>query len=428
VISRGLRAAIILVVLIFLPPPVFAQSRAGAPPAQPAPSSNPPPAPVSGGWQDAFFIQSANGDYRLQIGLLVHADGRFALNDSANAITDTFLVRRARPSLRGRIARRFEFYFNPDFAGGTLVVQDAYIDTVFAPGLRVRVGKGKAPVGLERLHAASNILFFERALPTAVAPNRDVGIQVLGDISAGLVSYLAGVMNGVADGASADTDINDGKDIAGRVILRPWTRTKSSPLAGLGLAISATRGSQSGASALPTFRTPSMQQTFFQYSSAVADGIRTRYSPQAFYYHKAFGGFAEYVHTSTPIRKGVLREEIAHDAWQIAGSYVLTGETATDASAGLRPRANFDFGNGHLGAFQVVARYHELRVDEAAVRLDFAAPGSSRIARAWTAGLNWYLTQNFRYVLNFERTVFDGNPSGTRKPENALAFRTQLNF
>jgi hypothetical protein len=42
--------------------------------------------------------------------------------------------------------------------------------------------------------------------------------------------------------------------------------------------------------------------------------------------------------------------------------------------------------------------------------------------------LNWYLTPNYKYVFNFERTVFDGDPNGPRKAEDALVFRTQVNF
>jgi hypothetical protein len=38
------------------------------------------------------------------------------------------------------------------------------------------------------------------------------------------------------------------------------------------------------------------------------------------------------------------------------------------------------------------------------------------------------LSGNVWYTVNFERTVFDGNPDGPRTPENALAFRTQVNF
>lgn len=376
-----------------------------------------------------FALQSGEGDFQLRIGLLAHLDGRFPLDDDTDQAVSTFAIRRLRPSLRGRFARRFEFSLIPDFAGSTLVVQDAYVDTVFAPAFRLRVGKGKTPFGLERLHSASNMLFFERAAPTALAPNRDVGVQLLGDIAGGAVSYAAGVMNGVVDGGSADLDTSDSKDASGRFVVRPFNRLPaSSPARGLGLAISGSAGRQSGAAALPAFRSPFSQQPYFSYSGASADGTRTRYSPQAFYYYKAFGGFAEYVRTQVPVARGALREDISNEAWQVAGSLVLTGEAATDAGAGVRPRANFDFGHGNWGALQIAARYHTLEVDEAVRLLGFAAPGTSLKAEAWTIGLNWFLTPNFKYVVNFERTVFDGDADGSRPAENALAFRTQVNF
>ena len=378
--------------------------------------------------EEGFALQSADGDFRLQSGLLIHADGRFAPGGADEQVVDSFALRRLRPYLRGRLSRRFEFYFNPDAAAGSFVVQVAYVDTVFSPAFRLRAGKSKTSFGLERLHSASNLLFFSRALPTALVPNRDVGFQFLGDLSNGVFSYMAGVMNGVADGGSADVDTNDGKDVAGRLIVRPFRMRQQSPLRGLGLAISGSSGRQAGAAALPTFRTASLEQPYFSYSGASADGRRTRYSPQAFYYLGAFGGFAEYVHTRLPIRKGSVREQISHDAWQIAGSYVLTGETATDAAGGLRPRTDFDVGNGHFGALQVAARYHSLSVDERALTLGLAAEGSSRRADAWTLGLNWYLTGHLRYTFNFERTDFDDGADAARPAENAVVFRTQVNF
>jgi phosphate-selective porin OprO/OprP len=121
-------------------------------------------------------------------------------------------------------------------------------------------------------------------------------------------------------------------------------------------------------------------------------------------------------------------DDIAARAWQVAASWVLTGETATDASAGIRPRAIFDPSSGHWGAFQIAARVQGLEVDQAAVDLGFAAAGSSRTAQTWTVGLNWYLTGNVKYVLNVERTVFDDSRVGGRPPENGIAFRTQLSF
>lgn len=427
--ARRLLTIVGFFVMALAPSVALAQDGArGQPPPPAAPPRAPDQPPVTAG-EGGFVLQSPDGDYQLRIGMLVHVDGRFALDDETGQVADTFAIRRARPSLHGRFARRFEFFLNPDVAGGTLVLQDAYVDVVFAPAFRVRAGKAKTPFGLERQHSASNLLFFERAFPTTLAPNRDIGIQVLGDLAGGAVSYLAGVMNGVADGGSADVDTTDSKDVSARLIVRPFNHLPAtSPARGLGVAIAGSRGKQSGSTTLPAFQTQSLRQSFFSYDGASADGTRTRYSPQAFYYYKAFGGFAEYVQTQVPVVEGPFREEIGHRAWQVAASIVLTGEAATDARAGVRPRANIDIANGHWGALQLAARYHMLKVDDAARALGFVASDASLKAEAWTIGFNWYLTPNLRYVFNIERTVFDGDSSGARPAENACAFRSQIAF
>ena len=427
--SRTFVVLIILVSALNIPRHSAARPQQGGPgaPDPDVPGVAPAARVVAG--QDGIAIEAGNGDYRLQIGVIVQADARFAAADDDEVINDTFAIRRLRPYLRGRILRRFEFYLNPDYAGSTLVIQDAYVDTIFSPAFRIRAGKGKHPFGMERLHSASNLLFIDRALPTSLAPNRDLGIQVLGDISGGVFSYLAGVMNGVADGGSSDLDTNDGKDVSARVIVRPFTRRVTNPLRGLGFAVSGNTGRQAGAAALPSFRTPAIQTPYFSYATgAVASGRRVRYSPQLFFFRGPFGGWAEYVHTEMPVTRNGVSGDIGHRAWQAAASWVLTGEPATDAGAGVRPRAIFDPATGHWGAFQVAARVQALKVDQAAVDLGFTAAGASRKAEGWTIGLNWYLTGNVKYVFNFERTLFDNDVAGARRPENALAFRTQLNF
>jgi phosphate-selective porin OprO/OprP len=406
--------AVTLVVALAFPVPSAAQTPA-------------PPLVSIAGWQNGFFLQSSDGLNRLQIGLLVQADGRVAFEtDGANGFASTFAFRRLRPYFRGRIADRFEFYLNPDFAGGTLVVQDAYVDTRFSTAFRLRVGKAKTPFGHERLHSSNSLLFLDRASPTALAPNRDVGIQALGDLAGGMVSYLIGVGNGAPDGGSVETDTNDSKDVAARVVVRPFRKAPDAPLGGLGFALSGSTGTQTGAAALPAYRTSIIAQTFFSYAGSVADGTRHRYSPYVFYYGKAFGAFSEYVRSELPVRKADIREVIGHEAWQVAGSVVLTGEAATEG--GVRPAHDFDFGGGHWGALQVTARYHTVTVDRRAIDLGLAALGSSGHATAWTIGLNWYLSSNLKYVFNGERWVFDGDPDGPRPPENVFAFRTQFSF
>lgn len=378
------------------------------------------PVPITAAWRDGLFLQAAGNAFELRMGMLVHADGRFALDDAGDAVTSTFLVRRARVVLQGRLLQRFEFSLVPDFVAG---LQDAFVEARFSRAFRIRAGRSKVPLGLERLQSASRQLFFERALPTALVPNRDPGVQVLGDLAGDVVSYTVGVMNGATDGTTTDTDTNDGKDVAGRLVVRPVARRPESPLAGLGFALSGSRGNHPG---LPVVRTPLLQQTFLSYDGATGAGIRVRYSPQVFYYYKAFGGFGEYVRSTQPIRRGDVTADVAHTAWQVAASWVLTGENATDR--GVRPRHNFAFGADGPGAVQIAARYHTMSTDARAIVLGLATPGSSRTAGAFTVGVNWYLNPYFKYVVNFERTVFDDGATGARPTEHALVFRTHLEF
>ena len=326
-------------------------------------------------------------------------------------------MRRLRPSLRGRIGGHFDFVLGIDFGSGSASVQDAYVDTRFSEAVRLRLGKTKSPMGHERLHSVPTMLFFERALPSGVAPNRDVGVQLLGDVMEGRVSYNIGLFNGSRDGSSSDVDTSDGKDLVGRVVGRP--------VPGLTVALSGSTGEHTGAAALPSYRTTIFQQTFFSYTGAEADGRLVRYSPYVSYYDGAFGGFAEYVTSRLPVRRDDVVESIWHEAWQVTGSWVLTGEDATEG--GVVPRHDFNFEGSGWGAFQLAARYHALTVDDDAFELGFATPGSSRTASAWSVGLNWYLNRQVSGRAHFERTVFDSN-NGSRPAENVVALRTQISF
>lgn len=351
--------------------------------------------------QPAFVIESANGDNRLQLGVLAHFDGRFTVDDPRQDVTDTFVARRVRPIFQGRVARYFDYFVVLDLAVPN-VVRDAYFETRVAEAFRVRVGKGKVPFGHERLHFVNGLLFVERALPSGLTPDRDVG---------------------VSDGASADTDADEGKELSGRFIVRPWAANIAHPLSGLGVVIAGTTGTQAGP--LPVYRSAG-QQVFYSHAAATGDGRRHRMSPQAFFYRGPFGGFAEYIRSSGDVRRGTAAGEIENSGWEVSASWVLTGETATDR--GVRPRSNFDPPGHHYGALQIAARYHRLTVDQDAFSLGFAAPGSSRAAEAFTLGVNWYLNPFVKWALNVERTVFDGDADGPRPAENAILLRGQLSF
>jgi phosphate-selective porin OprO/OprP len=305
------------------------------------------------------------------VGAILQYDGRFFVQGDA---VDTFAFRSARLDLAASLDR-WDVRFVPDFANSKLVVQDAYLDAHVTDHLALRFGKTKVPFGLERLQDERNTQFTERGLPTQLAPNRDLGVEALGEL--GVLSFQAGVFNGVADGGSGDGDVSDDKDVAGRVFVSAH---------GFGAGVAATIGKQRGE--LGSFKTAG-QTTFFQLSSdVVADGLHWRATAQGYAYQGPFGLLAEYVRTQQHVSTGVERFE----AWQVLASFVITGEHAS--YGGVTPAHGY-------GAFDVAARIGELRVID------------DMRARSVGVGADWYPDRTIRFVLDVDHTWFTDRASET---------------
>jgi len=389
-----------------------------------------------------FSIQSADGQNQVKLRGVVHFDGRYLANDDPNELKDTWQTTRIRPIVEGTVGGIYDFRFTPDFGQGRTVIQDAYVTGRFDPSFQVTAGKFKAPVGLERLQGSNDLRFVARAFPTSLAPNRDLGLQVGGKLVDSRLDYAVAWLNGANDGASSeafgDTDINDDKEWAARLFAHPFADGDRFALRGLGLGIAATYTDQDGTAAqplLPSFRTPA-QSTFFRYRTGatptLADGERTRIAPQFYYYVGSFGLLGEYTQVSQDVSRaaasGLRDASLDTTAWQLAASWFLTGEEA--AFRGFKPGSIFSLENGTWGAFELVGRYHELSIDDEAFvgGVDsFADPAvSARKATAWALGVNWYLNENLKWVLNYERTSFDGGAAGGADREDEEAFLTRV--
>jgi phosphate-selective porin OprO/OprP len=377
---------------------------------------------------EGFVLQSASGDFRLQLRGYVHFDGRFFSSDESRLAVDNFLLRRVRPIFAGTLGRHFEFQIMPDFGVGTTVLQDAWLDVNYSPKVRVRVGKFKSPMGLERLQSATALSFVERAYPTAIVPNRDVGVMLHGDLAGGVVAYAAGLLDGAPDGGSVDFDLNDGKDVAGRLFFSPFKRGKSA-LKDLGFGIAGTTGKQSGA--LPAYRSVGQVSLLTIVSGLTADGTRNRLSPQLSFYSGQFGLMAEYAWSESWVKKASTgtRARFSGEAWQATATFALTGEKAS--YSGLRPTEAFEPGKGKWGALELAARVNGLEIGTEAFNEGLVEPAKSiRKAFAWAVGVNWYLNRNVKQVVDFERTTFTGGAAGgaDRPAENAFFIRTQVSF
>lgn len=464
--------------------------------------------PIVKASNSGFGLESADGKNAIRLKGLLQADYRaFAngANDVRNRTNnragnlddegfhdapDTGLLRRVRPTIEGTLNGKYDFRFTPEFAGGSASVVDAYIDAKLDPAFKIRAGKYKPFVGLERLQSGADIKFLERSYVTnAILPNRDVGVSLYGDVLGDKLSYAVGINNGVVDGgnASGASEFDGSKELTWRLFTSPF-KDDVSALSGLGFGVAGTATNIDGErnldftntsaadatrNGLPSYLTEG-QQTFFRYGSAVvADGKRTRIAPQAYYYNGPWGIIAEYARVNQEVSLlnsttsntasvfvGGSSQKLKHDAWDVAVSYLLTGEDSS--FKGVKPKRDFDLSKGGWGAWELVARYSEINLDKDTFKRadgsgQYGSEGSAltsayadltksaRAAHTWTAGVNWYLNQNAKIQLNYEHTSFDGgalknglalttnnNATGSnvrdREDEDALLARLQVAF
>lgn len=403
-------------------------------------------APVIKANSGGFSIESGDKKHSIKLRGLIQADARNYFGDDDPAVSNEYLLRRVRPRFQGTLFSIFDFDINADFAPSSANVQDAFVNARFQPWLQVQGGKFKVPVSLERLQSGADIRFTERSyVSDSIAPNRDIGFQLHGNVLDQKLNYAFGVFDGQFDGQSNSSNRDNaansnGKEFAARLFATPF-KGNGNALDGLGFGVSFTRANSQDEFVADSYRSPG-QRGFFAYNAAtVTDGNKTRISPQAYYYNGPFGLLGEYIRSSTDVTRGARSAKLDNDAWQIAGSWVITGEE--NSFRGITPKNDFDLAKGGWGAWEVALRYHQLEVDpdafEGAAGVRFAgAPNTTtnfgqnttEKARSWAAALNWYLNKNVKFQTTYEHTSFDSAFANLtdREDEKVLFTRFQIAY
>lgn len=371
------------------------------------------------------------------VGGYLQTDWRSFVRDSTDKYVNDITLRRLRVDITGTVGKYVAFRVQPDFAGSKVTLNDAYADLSASPALILRIGKAKVPLSLERAQATPANLFVEQGATLAIAPNYDVGAQLLGALFGGVLFYDLGAFNGVPDGGNVDDDTDDSKDIAGRIQITPFAQQKSVLLNGLTFGGGGTYGKREGLAATP--ETPSYksaaQQTFLSYLSTVAaNGTTDRLSAYGADYVGPLSVVAEWIRsrqalrsTSTATPPVVTTGTFENHAYQVYGTFVVTGERAS--YRGVTPKNAFDPSHGHWGALELIARYDQFKADDATAAPFVDLTKSATTATARTFGANWYLTNKVRAEVNYQYTTFThGATTGDRAPERVILTRLQTVF
>jgi len=421
------------------------------------------------GFDDGFFIRTADGSNYLRIGSDMEADFRAFPDQNDGKDVDSFLIRRARINLDGILDKYYDFRLMVDFSQkqntttlqAVEIIQDAYMNVHYWDAFQFEAGKYKQPIGFEQLIQDRYTPFIERSMFDQLLPGRDVGVMAHGEmLFSNRLDWAVSFANG--EFQNLDFDTNDSKDLTYRLEVRPFNGSwfvnglnrlqfciegtvgiehenlsKTAANATVASGVTGTGGfTLSTPATIPwlTFNnnsTTTISQGVAATGDAIADGLRTRVAPSVSYFYGSLGMAAQGYFQQQPYQVSAatvaqnLIINIPTTGFDAFGTYVLTGEPKVNYSSAINPFHPVDpynFFRGGWGAWEIGARVSRLEYGDQIFEVfnfggntqktrelvQMANPiGNSDGATELTLGVNWYWTRFFKIQFNYEHSWFD---------------------
>ncbi len=363
-------------------------------------------------------LEPRGGKFSLKINGRMEND--FTFLEHGHPDDGGFKVRRAWLTIIGRGYKYFGFKLQPDFTGSSRF-QDASVDITYSPQLKFRIGQFKTPFSLDWTIASKYRDFMFRALPVFnLSPGRDRGALVQGELAEGQLFYALGVMNG---SRLDQRDADKHRDVVARLVFSPFQDTNQPALRGLHFGGSLTYGNQNLNMANDSsswwsqgrLQNPASGTTFFRFANGVSqDGDRGRYGLEAIWMYGPLSLSGEWIKVQMDnLSVGSQQGDFGISGYYLALSYFLTGEEQTfknGMTAPITPKSSFDPDKDTWGAWQLVARYGQVDIDEDLLSKGYAdASRYTKGAASYTLGLVWYPAPVIRIMLNYIHTKFDNS-------------------
>ncbi len=383
-------------------------------------------------WKNGLRIKTEQGSFKL--GGRIHYDINAHLpDDSVQAaigpvpVAD-FDFRRLRIYHSGKLYHnRLHYKVQLDFAGGKVKFKDVYIAFHFKPWWlkTLRIGQFKTPFRFEALTSSNHILLIERSTLSELTPIRTTGL--LWQAERQRWGWQTGLFFNAHSNGNAvvnSNEINALLRLAGLPLYQP-DQKRWVLIAAHGGTWMPSKGLLQWKIRPPVHTFPKIVHTpqvknisqMLSYGGELALGWGPL-TVQAEWLTYQFEGTVPRMVNEGGIP--VLRDVVLRDqtmAYYAQLAYVLTGEHhalkgLSGGLKGIKPRKSW--GNGGLGAVELVARYEQA---------DLRVADGGAVLTSYVAGLNWYLTSALKVKINYVLTHWQ--PVGIIQ---AVGVRTQLVF
>ncbi len=357
--------------------------------------------PQPGSYDEGYFF--VGPDDILKFKGYAQFDGYFPIGKSPGV--SEFLVRRARFAATGFFQKKFRYMLNVSYDKGKVALQEAFLESRHIPFAKLRVGQFKVPFSLTNLQSDAQIDFMSRSfIVENFSPSYDVGAMLFGEEKSKHFNYALGVFNGRSLNQAEN---NNSKFLIGRIEFAPFISSTQSALRKFYLGASMTYGKQNNDVSQMSYKTVTGVPVFTFNDSVNQIGETTINGYDMSWYLKSFSAEAEYLH----VKGGLLKNNTSNldflsSGYHIAATFLLTGEDKKRNDF-VKPEKEFNPKNRAWGAFELAARYEEARLSSSILTANFAT-GTDRI-KAITVGVNWYLNDDVKVVLNYSKYIFNQN-------------------
>ena len=307
--------------------------------------------------------------------------------------------RLATVSASGGFYKFLEYQFEVDFAN-VREIRDNWIRFKKIPYLGYfQTGHMKEPFSLEREASINHRPFMEFALPSqALATGRNMGFLLFNTaLDYRLAWKVGGFLNtgSFSDVGNPQDRISEanGYDITGRVTGIPWSEKDGRRLLHLGLSYSYRSRNADIDDPDNQVRFSTQPETRLTDERLVDTGRLNVINSEFGMVSGPFSLQGEYFHNFVDFATN-----LQFLGFYLYGTYSITGEhrrynAIRSVFTGIRPNHDFRPFEGKWGAWEVAARLSYLDLNDGPIR------GGEELN--FTVGLNWYLRQNLRVMVNY---------------------------
>ncbi|WP_108682737.1 OprO/OprP family phosphate-selective porin [Methyloceanibacter sp. wino2] len=365
-------------------------------------------------WKGAPELSNNDGKFKFKVRGRINVDYNGINQDTAitgDPDVSAVELRRARLGVEGVLFYDWTYKFELDFAGDNTAIKDAYIEYTGLP-VNLRAGHFKTYNSLEALMSANYITFMEKAsFIDAFSIERLIG---------GGVSYYenkhwtaeAGIF-GTAAEANQTAYFDDGTTFSARITAAPINRDRQVVHLGGSVRHRDASGESRDGSDDPLFRYRARGADLhladrFVYTPQFGDSD-TLWALEGAVVLGPFSVQGEYAQDTVEAPTALGSADPTYNGWYVDASWFLTGES--------RPYSKGQFvrvkvqnpvydGSGGWGAWQIAGRYDVIDLSDQSALI----PGCTGCGEqeTWLIGLNWYLNDYARLMLNVNQSEISG--------------------